>query len=94
MHKSKILVTCAKGIPSFLIEELRSLDFPIISETKAGVFTEGTIEDSQRLNLMLRTGHRVLFFLKEFTASDAEELYRETFLFLGKTISLRMVMSA
>ncbi len=76
MEKSKILVTCAKGIPPFLKQEILGLGFPVLSETIAGIETEGTLNDTMRLNLYLRTGHRVLFLLKEFTAVDADALYR------------------
>ena len=76
MEKRKILVTCAKGIPPFLKQELLGLGFPVLSETVAGIETEGTIEDTMRLNLHLRTGHRVLFLLMEFIAADADALYR------------------
>ncbi|MDA8091035.1 MAG: hypothetical protein M0Z61_12565 [Nitrospiraceae bacterium] len=76
MKKRKILVTCAKGIPPFLKQELLGQGFPVLSETVAGIETEGTITDAMRLNLYLRTGHRVLFLLTEFTAADADALYR------------------
>jgi putative N6-adenine-specific DNA methylase len=75
-EKSRILITCAKGIPPFLSEELLALGFQALSETIAGIETEGTMDDTIRLNLMLRTGHRVLFLLKKFSASDADDLYR------------------
>ena len=74
--KSRILITCAKGITPFLREELLALNFPVLSETIASIMTEGTIEDTLRLNLLLRTAHRVLFLLKEFAACDADALYR------------------
>lgn len=77
MQKSKILITCPKGIPPFLKQELLALNFPVLSEAVAGIETEGTLDDTQRLNLHLRTGHRVLFVLKEFSANDADSLYRE-----------------
>ena len=77
MQKSKILITCPKGIPPFLKQELLAMNFPILSEAVAGVETEGTLDETQRLNLGLRTGHRVLFVLKEFSANDADSLYRE-----------------
>jgi putative N6-adenine-specific DNA methylase len=76
MGKSRILVTCAKGIVPFLREELLQIGFPVLSESTAGITTEGTIDDTLRLNLLLRTGHRVLFLLKEFAARDADALYR------------------
>ena len=73
--KSRILVTCAKGITPFLKQELLALGFPVLSETVAGIATEGSFDDTLRLNLLLRTGHRVLFLVKEFTAHDADRLY-------------------
>jgi putative N6-adenine-specific DNA methylase len=77
MKKNRILVTCAKGITPFLKEELILLGFPLISETVAGIETEGTMDDTLRLNLLLRTGHRVLFLLRKFRAEDAVDLYKE-----------------
>jgi putative N6-adenine-specific DNA methylase len=70
------LITCAKGITPFLREELISLEFPVLSESIAGIGTEGTFGDAARLNLMLRTAHRVLFLIRKFTAGDAGALYR------------------
>lgn len=75
MKKNRILITCAKGITPFLREELLQLRFPVLSETIAGIATEGTMDDMLRLNLHLRTAHRVLFLIKEFTAPDADALY-------------------
>lgn len=75
MKKSRILITCAKGIAPFLKEELLDLGFPVLSEAIAGIATEGTLDDTLRLNLLLRTGHRVLFLLREFSARDADALY-------------------
>lgn len=49
----------------------------MLDETVAGIATEGTMNDTLRLNLLLRTGQRVLFLIKEFTAGDADALYRE-----------------
>ena len=76
MLKSKILITCPKGIPLFLKQELIDENFPVLSENISGVETEGSLYDAMRLNLLLRTGHRVLFKLKDFPARDADELYR------------------
>ena len=76
MKKSRIVITCAKGVPPFLKEEVLSLGLPVLSETVAGVETEGTMEDAMRLNLFLRTGQRVLLLLREIEARNADELYR------------------
>ncbi|OGW40971.1 MAG: RNA methyltransferase [Nitrospirae bacterium RBG_13_39_12] len=75
IEKSSILITCAKGVTPFLKEELLQMGFPVISETIAGIATKGTLDDTLQLNLMLRTGHRVLFLIKEFNAHDADALY-------------------
>ncbi|HMK50727.1 MAG TPA: hypothetical protein VK435_11790 [Thermodesulfovibrionales bacterium] len=75
MERRRILVTCAKGIAPFLKEEMAGLGFPVMAETVAGIATEGTINDTMRLNLYLRTAHRVLFLIREFRAVNAEELY-------------------
>jgi 23S rRNA G2445 N2-methylase RlmL len=75
MKKSRIIVTCAKGVPPFLKEEVLSLGLPVLSETVAGVETEGTMEEAVRLNLFLRTGQRVLLLLREMEARTADELY-------------------
>jgi 23S rRNA G2445 N2-methylase RlmL len=77
MNPDRILVTCAKGITPYLKAELLQLGFPVVSETAAGIATEGTFDDTLRLNLLLRTAHRVLFLIKDFTAESAEALYRE-----------------
>src|SRR4030067_3336674 len=75
-RKSRIVISCAKSIPLYLKEELRLLEFPVLSEGAASVETEGTMDDAMRLNLFIRTGHRVLFFLERFKARHPDELYR------------------
>jgi 23S rRNA G2445 N2-methylase RlmL len=75
--KNSILITCAKGMTAFLKQELLGLGFHVLAETVAGIATEGSLDDALRLNLWLRTGHRVLFLLREFTAHDADALYHQ-----------------
>src|SRR4030067_2615281 len=79
-RKSRIVITCAKSMPLYLKEELRLLEFPVLSEGAASVETEGTMDDAMRLNLFIRTGHRVLFFLERFKTRNPDELYREVFM--------------
>ena len=74
--KSKIVITCAKGVPPFLKQEILSLGFPVLSEGRAEVETEGSLEDAMRLNLMIRTGQRILFLLESFSARTPDELYK------------------
>jgi 23S rRNA G2445 N2-methylase RlmL len=78
MEKNRIFITCPKGIQSFLAAEVQSLGFPLLSESVSGVETEGPLAGTMRLNLFLRTAHRVLYLLTEFTARTPEELYMET----------------
>ena len=78
-QKNRIIVTCAKGVPPFLKEEILSLGLPVLSEGISHVGTEGTINDAMRLNLFIRTGQRVLFLLEQFDAQDAEQLYGRVF---------------
>ena len=56
-----ILVTCPKGIVPWLAGEIRALGFPVLAEGEAAVETEGSLADTMRLNLHLRTAHRVLW---------------------------------
>jgi putative N6-adenine-specific DNA methylase len=76
-QQGRILVTCPKRISPCLRGEIASLGYPIIAEVATGVETEGTLRDAIRLNLFIRTGHRVLFLLEEFTALTPDDLYRE-----------------
>ena len=75
MEKTKLLITCPKGLPPYLAQELTMLGYPVIDETVAGIETEGSLDDTMQLNLSLRTAHRVLLHLKSFTAEDAADLY-------------------
>ena len=74
--KSRIVITCAKGVSPFLKQEILSVGFPALSAGMAEVETEGTMEDTQRLNLLIRTGQRVLFLLESFSARTPEDLYK------------------
>ncbi len=76
VEKQKILITCPKGIVPWLAGEVRALGFPVLAEGEAAVETEGTLADTMRLNLHLRTGHRVLWRIAAFRAEDPDGLYR------------------
>lgn len=52
------------------------MGFPIRSEFTAGIETEGTLGDAMTINLVIRTGHRVLYFLEALPIHNPEELYR------------------
>ncbi len=70
-----ILVTCPKGIVPWLAGEIRALGYPVITEGEAAVETEGSLADTMRLNLHLRTAHRVLWRLAASHADNPADLY-------------------
>jgi len=75
-RKSRIVITCAKGVLPFLKQEILSSGFPVLSQGLAEVETEGTMEDTLRLNLLIRTGQHILFLLESFHAKTPDELYK------------------
>jgi putative N6-adenine-specific DNA methylase len=75
-RKNRIAITCAKGAPPFLKKEVLSAGFPVLSVGVAEVQTEGTLEDTMKLNLLIRTGHRILFLIDSFSAKDPDEVYK------------------
>lgn len=72
---STILCTCARDIPAILRTEIEALGYTVTAEHPAGVELQGTIEDCLRLNLWLRTAHRVLFRLGSWQATTSDEMY-------------------
>lgn len=76
MPRYRIFISCPRALPPFVKQELIALGYPAVSETLSGVETSGTLHDAMRMNLHLRTGHRVLLLLREFRAKIADELYR------------------
>jgi putative N6-adenine-specific DNA methylase len=74
--KSRLLITCAPGLAEWLRAEIEALGYKVLVARKTGVEIEGTLADSMRLNLWLRTAFAVLYLLEEFPCRDAEALYR------------------
>lgn len=74
---SRISLTCPKRITPYLKEEVKALGYPLKKVRKAGLETEGTLEDCMKLVLSLRTAHRVHYLVDEFRAGDADEMYRK-----------------
>ena len=69
-------MTCSRGVDAYLEQEIASLGFSVLAQTRTGVETEGSMKDAMDMNLHLRTGLRVLFRIAEFTALDPDALYR------------------
>ncbi len=74
-NKSTIFITCPKGLPACLAAELSEYGYTVSAELDAAVDVQGTLTDTMDLNLRLRTGHRVLYLLKEFRAQTPAEFY-------------------
>ena len=75
--KSKILVTCPKGVSPYLKEEIEALNFPVLAQLDTAIQTEGTLQDTMILNLHLRTAQRVLYELETFIVNTPEILYKK-----------------
>jgi 23S rRNA G2445 N2-methylase RlmL len=73
--KSEIRIACPKRIAPFLEKEVRALGFVPDKVDDTGIDLTGTLADCMRLNLWLRTAHRVLFLIDEFEASTPDQLY-------------------
>ena len=70
-----ILIICARGVIPFLQNELRELGYTAGTTTESSIEIQGTFEDVYKLNLHLRTAHRVLWSLVDLKARDADALY-------------------
>ena len=73
---SRIIVTCSKRLSPYLQKEIEELGIGIVRVFQTGVELKGTLEDCITLNLNLRCASQVLFSINEFTAENADELYK------------------
>jgi putative N6-adenine-specific DNA methylase len=73
----EITITCHKWFAPWLERELRELDMIPEETFVTGIRLSGTLTDCIRLNLNLRCASQVLYKLKEFHASNADEIYSE-----------------
>lgn len=73
---TRIVITCPKYLPPYLRREVEQLGFVVEEETLAGVITRGTLHEALRLNLHIRTGHRVLLQLRKFFVRTPQELHK------------------
>src|SRR5688572_4910425 len=72
----ELVITCPKGVSDILTGELEDLGYTHIVADIAAVSLKGSLLDAIKLNLMLRTAHRVLYHLSTFKCPDPEYLYR------------------
>ena len=76
-EKSKILITCSKGVTPYLKKEVEGIGYSVTSDTASGVETLGSLDDAMNFNLHIRTGQRVLLLLTEFRIKDIQDFYRK-----------------
>ncbi len=69
-------MTCATGLAPALAGEIERLGLPVRATFETAVETAGPLSLCRRLNLHLRTGHRVLWRLRAFHAATTEDVYR------------------
>ncbi len=73
---SRIIITCSNRLSPYLQKEVMALGFTSQRIFKTGVELQGTLQDCIQLNLNLRCASQVLFSVKEFTAVNADALYK------------------
>ncbi len=71
------MVTCQREGSEILKQEITNLGYQVESENRSDVMLSGSLFDCQRLNMFLRTGHRVLWQIGSFRASNPDELYKK-----------------
>ena len=73
---SRIIITCSNRLSPFLQKEVEALGFNAERIFKTGVELKGNLHDCIKLNLNLRCASQVLFSVKEFSAVNADDLYK------------------
>jgi len=70
-----IIISCAKSLAPWTEREVRALGYEPIEVTENTVVIRGDMRDMMRLNLQLRTAHRVLVPLLRTTCRNIRDLY-------------------
>lgn len=70
-----IIISCAKALSRWTEQEVLSMGYKPIEVTENTVVVRGAMRDVFRLNLKLRTAHRVLVPLLRTTCRDIRDLY-------------------
>jgi 23S rRNA (guanine2445-N2)-methyltransferase / 23S rRNA (guanine2069-N7)-methyltransferase len=70
-----IIVSCAKGLAPMTELELRRMGYEIVESTENTVVVRGGMRDIMRLNLQLRSAHRVLAPLLRSDCRNLDDLY-------------------
>jgi putative N6-adenine-specific DNA methylase len=75
--KGAITITCHKWFAPWLERELKELNITPQEIFVTGIHIEGSLADCIRLNLNLRCASQVLYMLKQFRATNADDIYQE-----------------
>ena len=75
-RKTDIVLSCARHLAPYAADEARALGLAVTQADEDSVTVGGTALDAIRLNLWLRTAHRVLIPVGSFEAKNLEHLYR------------------
>ena len=70
-----IILSCAKCLAPWVEKEVRELGYEPIDKTENIVVVKGSMRDVFKLNLYIRTAHRVLVPLLRATCRHVRELY-------------------
>ena len=74
-----IIISCAKEISRWTEVEVRDMGYEPIEVTENTVVVRGAMRDVFKLNLNLRTAHRVLVPLLRTTCRNIRDLYESVF---------------
>lgn len=92
---SRIIITCNKRLSPYLAKEVELLGFKPARVFQTGVELHGNVFDCIRLNLNLRCASQVLYSVRTFKASHADDVYAtlikfpwEKFLDTGSYVSI------
>ena len=70
-----IIISCAKNLVPWTIREVENMGYKVIDKTENIVVVRGAMRDVLRLNLYLRTAHRVLVPLLRGPCRHIRDLY-------------------
>ena len=74
-----IIISCAKALSGWTEREVLAMGYKPIEVTENTVVVRGAMRDVFRLNLQLRTAHRVLVPLLRTTCYNIRDLYEAVF---------------
>jgi len=74
-NKSKIVITCLPGLSPYVVQELEQENFKVIETAVTSVTTEGNLDDTVHLNLILRSASKVLYGIRSVPCSTMDDLY-------------------